>query len=209
MSDDVKYNNSQMQRRTKQHAIELRLRCWKLRIKGMEQLGIAKILGVTPQYISKMLKKSGDMYHKEFMDDVKQFKNEQIAQHSHIYAQAMRSWRESKKQGKRKKVKQGATKDATGKTQKSIEAEFTNEEYDQYGNPQYLQTAMKALKSIREITGIDAPIKTQQQHSGTDGQPIAFTVPLLEEQITNLAKEISSYLEEEGEGEIGEPDFSD
>lgn len=189
----------------KQKTIDMRVKCWRLRIMGYEQHRIATTLGCSQQYVSKLLKKSADLYHKENMKDVERWRAEQIEQNYHIYAQAMKSWRKSKKQHKKNKTEKGVARDKNGNPIVVGGSKITQETSDQYGDPRYLETALKALKALREICGINAPIK----HAGPDGQPINLTVPVLEQQINELVNLLSEVPKLEGETAISDKDIPD
>lgn len=169
---------------TKQESIERRRRAWKLRIKGWEQDDIAKKLGVSQAAVSKMLKKAGDYYHSHYLKSVIKVKDEQVAQHYHIYAQAMTAWRKSRSQLKTNTIKQGVTKDKKGNLVKSAGAQVINQTKDQHGDHQYLMVALKALAEVRKLIGLDNPSKFSI--TDPDGKPIDLTTPSLEKQIDDL-----------------------
>lgn len=122
---------------------------WNLRIKGYSQGKIAEQVGIGQQQVSRILKKMNARYYKEIMDDIKNYKADQLAKHELIIEEAMEAWFKSKQHGAKRKVK-GIK---TGDTDKRA----TMDTFDFFGETQYLDTAMKAMEHQRKILGIDKP----------------------------------------------------
>jgi hypothetical protein len=84
----------------------------------------------------------------------------QIAQLEHVYSEAMAAWRKSKEA---KKSASKRTSRGVARGQRSVLATTEHETIAQSatereGDPRFLETALKALTSIRQLTGANAPL---------------------------------------------------
>lgn len=122
---------------------------FKLRVQGWSQPQIAEELQMTQQGVSKALKRITKRFAKQFLDDVKVIKHEQVAQLENVAHEAMEAWYKSKEAHKKNhtKVKGAATKEG------AKSAETNRFEEDQYGDPRYLGEFRKAKEDIRKILG--------------------------------------------------------
>ena len=107
-----------------------------LRVKGWSQLRIAEHLGVSQSAISLILTRVNAKYAKNFMSKINDVKTEQVAQHQFIIDESMGAWTKSKNPRKRKN-KDGEV-----------------EQISAHGDARYLDTAMRAMESIRKILGV-------------------------------------------------------
>ena len=125
---------------------------WNLRRKGWTQERIAAELNITQGAVSKALKRVSAQVRADLMADVELVQTEQIAQLQHVAEEAFEAWERSKDSSKSLSK---TTK--PGRIGRGAHEETTMRVDDQYGDPRYLQTAMKALDDIRKITGANAP----------------------------------------------------
>lgn len=123
---------------------------------------IAKDLGVERSTVSKMLKRVSDREMKKLGDQVQALKFQQVAQLEGIASEAFRSWEASKKtKATVSKTQKPRMTDGEGQGQGPGDMELTAQTTraeGQTGNVAYLNTAMEALKQIRVILGLDAPL---------------------------------------------------
>lgn len=117
-------------------SLERRRTAWNMRLKGYTQNEIAAYLGIKQQSVSELLERVRDMYRTEFMEDVDQTKQEQVAELMNSYRDVMNSWELSKKVGP-----------------------FGQHPNNQYGDVKYINAGVAILAEIRKILGADAPIK--------------------------------------------------
>lgn len=122
---------------------------FKLRVKGWAQHRIAKHLKMTQQGVSKALKRSTARFSKAYLDDVKQTKDEQVAQLENVAHEAISAWYKSKETHKSKRTKMKGAKEGVRT------AEKVDSESDQYGDPRFLAEFRKAKEDIRKIIGAD------------------------------------------------------
>jgi predicted transcriptional regulator len=69
---------------------------WNMRIRGWNQEKIADNLSISQPAVSKLLAKATSKYSKAFLEDIKQVKDEQIAQLENVASEAMAAWDRSK-----------------------------------------------------------------------------------------------------------------
>lgn len=144
---------------SKEVALERRRKAWALRQRFYTYEEIGKELKVTPQAVQRMLARMHAGYQRRHLEDIDRIKTEQIAEHEHLAHEAFQAWERSKAAGKAVKRK---TKSLGGNESPRIDLgvmEETKDIKDQYGDPRYLDMAMKAKQAIRKIVGLDAPIK--------------------------------------------------
>ena len=104
---------------------------------------------MTQQGVSKALKRATQRFAKAYLEDMKQIKDEQVAQLEHVASEAIGAWYESKtiRKSTRTKVK-------GDKNSKKRSGEKTEIEEAMHGDPRYLAEYRKAKADIREILGI-------------------------------------------------------
>lgn len=83
-------------RPTKELSLNRSKLAWDLRVKGWSQEKIANELGVSQSAISKMLLKSTKKFSEAYLLDIKNVKNEQIAQLEYVAYQAIVAWDSSR-----------------------------------------------------------------------------------------------------------------
>ena len=130
------------------------LRVMELSVAGWSQHQIAGDLGISQAAVSKMLKRIELRVLRELADTVERQKARQTLRLEHLFAEAMRSWQDSKTDSTRRRQRKtdGGTCGAG-----STVAELVVE--NQHGDPRYLEEARKALADHRKIWGLDAPQK--------------------------------------------------
>ena len=124
-------------------------KAFKLRVQGWSQPRIADELGMTQQGVSKALKRATQKFAKAYLEDVKQIKNERVAQLEHVANEAIEAWYKSKEAKKSTRFKVKGIKDSD----KPTVGEKTNIEENQFGDPRYLEQFRKAKSDIRDILG--------------------------------------------------------
>lgn len=83
-------------RPTKELSLDRSKVAWGLRIKGWSQEKIADALGVSQSAISKMLSKSTKKFAEAYLLDIKNVKDEQVAQLEYVAHQAIAAWEGSR-----------------------------------------------------------------------------------------------------------------
>jgi hypothetical protein len=128
---------------------------WDLRMRGYSYDEISKKLDINPATIATILKRLTKRYRDQHLKEIEIIKDEQIAQHEMIYKESIEAWERSKK------ASITTRKKALGHSGSGISGnvEQTHESKDQFGDPRFLNEAMKAKEHIRKIVGADAPPK--------------------------------------------------
>lgn len=139
-------------------ATERRRRAWVLYLKGYTQAEIATELHISPQAVSKALRKAQQLAHSELSAEINAYTAQQLARLEYLYGQALRSWEHSKGTRARKTLRTrgigpGAEQDAQITTTESL------------GDPRYLTAALTALADQRKLLGLDAPKKHAIVHA--------------------------------------------
>lgn len=136
--------------------IEREAEAWELHKQGHSQGEIAIILTeknpthpIGQQAISKALRRVEESLIGDLTDKVERYKVSQVGRLEGIYLLAMQSYRQSK--GIQKKTKRKATR---GRLEVVQEGK-TNEP----GDPRWLEKSLEALRDMRKVLGIDAPMK--------------------------------------------------
>jgi DNA-binding CsgD family transcriptional regulator len=128
-------------------------RAYKLRLRGRPVVEIAAELGVSDRQVRTYLRRVEDRMKADLIArDGEAGVLKQYAVLSFIVDEALEAWEKSKAPSVTRSASR--EKDAEGNTVKTRVSETVEE---QVGNPAYLDAAMKALKSIRELLGLDAP----------------------------------------------------
>lgn len=130
--------------------------CWQLRAEFKTQNEIATILGIDQTTVSKILRKVNTQASEALIVQASQTKLLQVAQLEYVAMEAMRAWERSKEASKKSSIKTKTIgKSANGRKIEDRGVSTENRE----GDAKYLHAAMKALSDIREILGINAPLK--------------------------------------------------
>lgn len=146
-----------IKKQTDEKTLANEMEAFDLRTKGWTQFKIAGHLKLSQSAISKILKRVNLKYSRQFMDDVRSVKHDQIAAHELIRQEAMDSWYKSK--GTITVVKNKAkgimdySEDKRG-AQRAVGGDRLTEEKQLFGDTRYLDIAMKAMEHIRKILGI-------------------------------------------------------
>lgn len=85
-------------RPTKERSINREKIAWELRVKGWSQDKIADALQVSQAAVSKMLAKSTKKYSAAYLSEIKNIKDEQVAQLEYVAHQAIAAWESSRNQ---------------------------------------------------------------------------------------------------------------
>ena len=83
-------------RPNKERSVNYAVVAWELRVKGWSQMRIADSLQLSQAAVSKMLAKATAKYSSEFLQQVKNIKDEQVAQLEYVASQAMAAWEGSR-----------------------------------------------------------------------------------------------------------------
>lgn len=164
--------------RNKDLSAELAKKTWELRSKGYNQNRIAEMLNISQCRVSTFLLESRKQYKELHLQEVEHTIIEQVAFHEHVAEEAMIAWEKSKtslvdKKTPNKVIKKGSNKKDNGGSGSS---ETISEFKEQYGDPFYLQTAMKAKKEVRYMIGAEEPIKLKDDKSPKTTESIERTI---------------------------------
>lgn len=125
-------------------------RAYKLRLRGRPVVEIAAEIGVSDRQVRTYLRRVEDCMKADLIArDREAGVLTQYAVLSFIVDEALEAWEKSKNPNVTRSASR--EKDAEGNTTKPRVSETVEE---QVGNPAYLDAAMKALKSIRELLGL-------------------------------------------------------
>lgn len=83
-------------RPNKERSVNYAAVAWELRVKGWSQMRIADSLQISQAAVSKMLAKATIKYSAAFLEEVKNIKDEQVAQLEYAASQAMAAWEGSR-----------------------------------------------------------------------------------------------------------------
>lgn len=100
---------------------------WDLRTKGLAQWQIADKVGISQGQVSRILKLATEEFAKEYLQDIKSYKEQQIVQYEALCSDLYDSWSKSK------------------------EGFIDNK----YGDPRYIETWRKLQEDIRKMLGMD------------------------------------------------------
>jgi transcriptional regulator with XRE-family HTH domain len=160
-------------RRTKEARLAWENRIWELRCRGWTQREIASQLGVNQSSVWKVLRKLSRRMATQMEASILERKAEQVAQLEQIAMEAMQAWERSKEaahaaQERRSKDGMSMTTSATG----------------QYGDPRFLEQAIKAMADIRQVLACDAVpfvadtfILHQELHQHRQGPYVVMITP--------------------------------
>lgn len=120
-------------------------------LEGRTQHQIAESLGISQPAVSKIARRMEE----RLLADLSLTAGRQRARHTlrleHLYAEAMRAWRDSQQDATRRRQRKSEGTAAGGTTF----AELVSE--NRHGDPRYLDEARKALADLRKVWGVDAP----------------------------------------------------
>jgi predicted transcriptional regulator len=135
------------------------LRTMELSVLGWSQHHIAEDLGISQAAVSKLLKRIETRLFGELAETVGRQKARHALRLEHLFAEAMRSWNESKADSTRRRQRKTQSGQGTDATVAEIVVE------NQHGDPRYLDEARKALADHRKLWGLDAPQKVDLRAS--------------------------------------------
>lgn len=128
-------------------------RAYKLRLRGRPVVEIAAELGVSDRQVRTYLRRVEDRMKADLVArDGEAGVLKQFAVLNLVLEEALDAWERSKNPSVTRSASR--EKDAEGNTTKTRVSETVEE---QIGNPAYLDAAMKALRAIRDLLGLDAP----------------------------------------------------
>lgn len=120
-------------------------------LEGRTQHQIAESLDISQPAVSKIVRRMEE----RLLADVALKIERQRARHTlrleHLYAEAMRAWRDSQQDTTRRRQRKSDGGGPGGGTF----AELVSE--NRHGDPRYLDEARKALTDLRKVWGVDAP----------------------------------------------------
>lgn len=108
---------------------------------------------VTQQTVSNDLKALNNLWRATAIDNIDKWKREVLSQYRYLYQQSLAAWELSLED-----AEEYSTGGQGGPSEKVK---------GQSGNPAHVRNAQDALKAIRDVLGLDAPVK--QQHGIDDG----------------------------------------
>lgn len=127
-------------------------------------------INVTRQTVSLDLKALDQLWKQTAIENIDKWKKEVASQYRYIYQQSMTAWELSLED-----AEEITTGGKDGPSQKLK---------GQSGNPSHLRNAQESLKSLRELLGLDAPIR--QEVSGPNGGPQQYDIVGLSDIITRV-----------------------
>jgi len=146
-------------RRTKAQLIALKQDIWDHAAQGLNGQQIANSLGITKQYVSKLLRSMADDVLTEMYEHVEAEKFAQFARLMYIYQESVQAWEASKK-AKKRVQRRTVSYTAEDERGQEIPAGATREHHtittaeDQFGDPRFLREARETLSDIRDLFGI-------------------------------------------------------
>jgi DNA-binding CsgD family transcriptional regulator len=148
-------------------------RAYKLRLRGRPVVEIAAELGVSDRQVRTYLRRVEDRMKADLVArDGEAGVLKQFAVLNLVLEEALDAWERSKNPSVTRSASR--EKDAEGNTTKTRVSETVEE---QIGNPAYLDAAMKALRAIRDLLGLDAPTVKRiilQEGSEEDSELLAL-----------------------------------
>jgi predicted transcriptional regulator len=175
MWDNKKIKKAQTQNRDEE--------IWDLRVKGYTQVEIAKKVGIAQPNISKSLKRIANNHHKEFTEDIHQYKKHQTVILEEMASSALKQYLRSQKplinttqSGVYREDPKTGKKVAVGKVITTITKQ------EQNGDPRLLTAFFKAQEEIRKIWGFDNVTKDK------DGNSKAFENLTIEEKVSMFTR---------------------
>lgn len=173
---------------------------WRLRVSGLTQLEIADRMQMTQGAVSQALKRLGERYGREFVEEQRQVKLQQTAILEQTASEAFTQWRRSCEDAVSEVTVKGKTEG--GEKGGQNRAQVTRTIEGQSGNPALLAQARGALSDIREIWGMNAPARLEA--SGPGGGPVAafseIIVQLAPQSQETPAEALPDALTEDGAG---------
>lgn len=155
-------------------------RAWDLNIQGLSYRLIAEVLNkeglgpISPQAVGHAITRVAVRLRPVLLAKAEEQVTKQVACLNNAYGEAMQAWQRSKLPAleNRKKVHVSEPADQASADAKSrgpydpTDWTLTVTKHRD-GDPQYLRTALEALRDVRKLLGLDAPVKTEL--SGTVG----------------------------------------
>lgn len=111
-------------------------------------------IDVTQQTVSNDLKALDQLWKSSALANTDKWKNEVAKQYRYLYQQSIAAWELSLEDAEEVTTEDGEDgEDSKEKTRTRTKG--------QSGNPAHLRNAQESLKAIRDLLGLDSPIKTQ------------------------------------------------
>lgn len=112
-----------------------------------ERLRVDYDIEVTQQTVSNDLKALDKLWRSNSVDNIDRWKREVLSQYRYLYQQSLAAWEMSLEDAEEMTTggKDGPSEKIKG----------------QSGNPAHVRNAQDALKAIRDVLGLDAPVKQQ------------------------------------------------
>jgi transcriptional regulator with XRE-family HTH domain len=140
---------------------------WTLRGQGWTQERIAKEVGIKRAAVGNMLQRLEQRSRERIPDMIAEEKIAQVRTLQYIVSEALQSWERSK--SPKKKTETTKSK-GIGKIRRTSAEETVVQTEEQFGDSRALAEARAALADIRQILGLNAPVKAEI--GGFDGSPI-------------------------------------
>jgi hypothetical protein len=159
---DAKHRHG-MQEARRAKVAEMYLAC-------IPQVDIAKALDVSIQTILIDIKEMRQEWRDSRQEFAESAFTEQLVRIDRVEREAWAAWERSQKPAK-----------ATIETSSDEKSETREESREQYGDPQLLNTALKAIEHRRKLLGLDAPVKSETKNETTITAPLQSREAMAEE----------------------------
>lgn len=126
---------------------------------GRTQHQIAESLDISQPAVSKIIRRMEERLLADVAFKVERQRARHMLRLEHLYAEAVRAWRDSQQDTTRRRQRKS---DGTGSGGGSF-AELVSE--NRHGDPRYLYEARMALTDQRKVLGVDAPERLAVQAS--------------------------------------------
>ncbi|HEY9015913.1 MAG TPA: hypothetical protein VIM84_12720 [Gemmatimonadales bacterium] len=137
---------------------------WLLRVEGWTQQRIADHAGVDQTTVGKALRRIEKQLAAEFKEQAEEIKARQTAVLERVADEALQQWQRSCQDSERVSVVQGRHR-VVGADENAkvlpLPDQVTVITEGQSGNPALLEKAMAAMAAVRQIWGLDAPVKRE------------------------------------------------
>ena len=144
----------------------------RLYLRGKTQSEIAELLGISRSMVAYDLKAIQEQWRENTVRDLDADKARELAKTDELERIYWAAWESSLEQRE-------TTATARTEAGDSIRTTAPMKRESQGGNPVYLQGVMGCMQRRAKLLGLDAP--TKQEHAGTGGGPLTFTIRLAED----------------------------
>jgi hypothetical protein len=125
----------------------------------LTQEEIADIVGCAQSTVSRNLARVGNWMKERLTEEAAGEAMAQVETLNHIIAESLAAWEKSKESKKQVVQRVRQARDPESNEQVEVARTTTSHVRESEGNPSYMRTAMNALEDVRDILGIEPPIK--------------------------------------------------